>query len=49
MTDEQADEWEALLDRPVSDVAAKMVDYSPAGVELRKSSPFNAMGRRADD
>jgi hypothetical protein len=38
-----------LLVRPVSDVAAKMVDYSTAGVELRKSSPFNSMGRRADD
>lgn len=49
ITDEQADEWEALLDRPISDVAARMVDYSPAGVELRKSSPFNSMGRRADD
>lgn len=49
ISDEHADEWEALLDRPVSDVAAKMVDYSPAGVELRKSSPFNAMGRRAED
>jgi hypothetical protein len=49
ITDEQAEEWEALLDRPVSDVAAKMVDYSTAGVELRKSSPFNSMGRRADD
>lgn len=49
MTEEQADEWESLLDRPVSDVAAKMTDYSPAGVKLRESSPFNAMGRRADD
>lgn len=49
ITDEQAEEWEALLDRPVSDVAAKMVDYSPAGVELRKSSPFNAMGHRGAD
>jgi hypothetical protein len=49
ISDEHADEWEALLDRPVSDVAAKMVDYSPAGVALRKSSPFNAMGRRAED
>lgn len=49
ISDEQADEWEALLDRPVSDVAAKMVDYSPAGVELRKSSPFKSMGRRAED
>lgn len=49
MTDAQADEWEALLDRPVSDVAAKMVDYSPAGVRLRENSPFNSMGRRADD
>lgn len=49
ISDQQADEWESLLDRPVSDVAAKMVDYSPAGVALRKSSPFNAMGRRAED
>jgi len=49
ISDDHADEWEALLDRPVSDIAAKMVDYSPAGVALRKSSPFNAMGRRAED
>lgn len=49
MSDEAADEWEALLDRPVGDVAAKMTDYSPAGVKLRESSPFNSMGRRADD
>lgn len=49
ISDEHADEWEALLDRPVSDIAAKMTDYSPAGVALRKNSPFNAMGRRAED
>jgi hypothetical protein len=49
MSDAQADEWESLLDRPVSDVAARMVDYSPAGVKLRESSPFNSMGRRAED
>ncbi len=49
MSDEDADEWEALLDRPVGDVAAKMTDYSPAGVKLRENSPFNSMGRRAED
>jgi hypothetical protein len=49
MTDDQADEWERILDRPVPDVASKMTDYSPAGHELRKNSPFNSMGRRADD
>ncbi|MGH2959807.1 MAG: hypothetical protein ACRDKE_09390 [Solirubrobacterales bacterium] len=49
ITDDQAEEWEKILDRPVSDVAARMVDMSDAGIELRKSSPFNAMGRRADD
>lgn len=49
MTDEEADAWEMLLDRPVDDVAAKMTDYSPAGVKLRANSPFNSMGRRAGD
>lgn len=49
MTDEEADAWEALLDRPVDDVAGKMTDYSPAGVKLRANSPFNSMGRRAED
>lgn len=49
MTDEEADAWEMLLDRPVDDVAGKMTDYSPAGVKLRANSPFNSMGRRADD
>jgi hypothetical protein len=33
----------------VDDVAAKMTDYSPAGVKLRENSPFNSMGRRSDD
>jgi hypothetical protein len=49
ITDDEAEEWEKILDRPVSDVASRMVDMSDAGVELRKSSPFNAMGRRAED
>ena len=49
MTEDEADAWEMLLDRPVDDVAAKMTDYSPAGVKLRQNSPFNSMGRREGD
>lgn len=40
MSDQQADEWLVLLKRPLSDIAAKMTDYSPAGEALRASSPF---------
>jgi hypothetical protein len=40
MSDQQANEWLVLLERPLSDIAAKMTDYSPAGEALRASSPF---------
>jgi hypothetical protein len=46
---EQADNWDQLLERPVSDVAARITDYSPAGDALRERSPFEMMGRRGDD
>lgn len=49
LTPDQADEWDKILDRPVDDVASRMTEYSPAGTELRKNSPFNGMGRRAGD
>lgn len=49
LTAEQADAWAAVLERPVTDIAARMTDYSPAGDELRASSPFELLGRRADD
>jgi hypothetical protein len=38
--DAKADEWAALLERPVSDIAARIADYSPAGEALREASPF---------
>lgn len=47
--DEQGAEWEKVLELPVSDVAARMTDYSDAGKALRKQSPFNSMGRREGD
>lgn len=46
---EQAEAWEVLLARPVTDIAAKMTDYSPAGEALREKSPFQRLGRRASD
>lgn len=49
LSTEQAEAWESLLDRPVSDIAAKMTDYSPAGDSLREKSPFSRMGRRDSD
>jgi hypothetical protein len=49
LPDDQADEWERILDRPVSDVASAMTEYSERGDELRQNSPFNAMGRRESD
>lgn len=49
LTAEQADEWESVLAKPVDDVAAAMTDYSPRGKALREKSPFEAMGRRAED
>lgn len=41
ITPEQAEAWSTLLERPVSDIAARMADYSPAGDALREASPFN--------
>lgn len=38
--DEGVAEWAALLERPVSDIAARMTEYSPAGDALRARSPF---------
>lgn len=40
LSDEQAAAWENVLDRPISDIAAKITDYSPAGEALRENSPF---------
>ncbi len=39
--EQQGAEWAALLERPVSDIAARMTDYSPAGDALRQVSPFS--------
>lgn len=33
-------EWEVLLDQPVAEVAAALVDPSPRGRELRQVTPF---------
>lgn len=49
LSTEQADEWEKVLARPLSDIAARMVDYSPAGDALREVSPFDLLGRRTTD
>lgn len=38
--DDEIAEWMSLLERPVSDIAARMTEYSPAGDALRASSPF---------
>lgn len=46
---EHVSEWEKVLALPVSDVAARMTDYSDAGKALRAQSPFNSMGRREGD
>ncbi len=37
---DQAEAWANVLDRPISDIAAKITDYSPAGDDLRANSPF---------
>lgn len=46
---EQADRWDSVLERPVSDVVSRMTEHSEAGHELRRVSPFEVLGRRADD
>lgn len=43
LSDAQADEWEKVLKLPVTDVGAKITDYSPAGEALRENSPFTAI------
>ena len=37
---DQAEAWLNVLERPISDIAAKITDYSPAGDDLRATSPF---------
>jgi hypothetical protein len=49
LTDEQADAWVAVLERPVEDVISRITDYSPAGDSLRQKSPFELLGRRVSD
>lgn len=40
LDDRYAEEWEQLLSRPASQVAAAIVEDSDRGAELRQSSPF---------
>jgi hypothetical protein len=49
LTEEQADAWAVVLERPLSDVVAKITDYSPAGDALREKSPFERIGRGGSD
>lgn len=44
-----ADQWERVLERPVSEIANAMVEQNQHGDEMRSHSPFNSMGRRAED
>lgn len=44
-----ANRWEKILERPVSEIAIAMVEQNENGDELRSHSPFNSMGRRAED
>lgn len=41
--------WERILERPVSEITSAMVEQNANGDELRSHSPFNSMGRRAED
>jgi hypothetical protein len=49
LDDEQAADWERILDLPLDDVRSAMTEYSEAGNQRRQNSPFKKMGRRASD
>lgn len=47
--EDSAERWERILERPVAEIANAMVEQNENGDELRSHSPFNSMGRRAED
>ncbi len=49
LNDDQATEWRRVLGLPFDDIASAMIEFGEAGNERRRVSPFEALGRRADD